>query len=298
MRAGFNFILLLLIRNYEQKVYKWAVIILIKMQNKFSETIHSIPELTADPGIMEHITKSLRNLFEYLGFEGQHAKTVLEKTLAAFDEEVLKSNSRQRGTETEYDLPENLLKFYDEIGFRERRKKRIKGRARAMYCLTKPHLVEGETTLDIGTGNSSIALEIHNSGYNVGTMDITDNRSAAAKEKEQEGLEFQLHTADEPLRYAKDSCDNSLLIAILHHCDDPIKILSEAVRVSRKRICIYESTFGVAEKDVPPEVVAAKPEKPQSATIPGSSGSDTAWNMKSACAWNPGRISSCSDWRK
>lgn len=230
------------------------------MQNKLGEVIYSIPELAADPVIMRYIAKSLRNLFEYLGFRDSQLSVILQQTLSSFEDKALKSNSRQRGEDIEYDLSDRLLEFYDKIGFREKRKKRVQGRAEAMFGLITPYLAEGETVLDVGTGNCSIALGLHNADYIVHAMDITDNRSAEAKKKEAEGLKFTPHRADELLRYPSGSYDSVLAIATLHHCDDPIRLLNELAKVSRKRLIIYESTFGISKDDMSPEVTAANPQ--------------------------------------
>ncbi len=39
------------------------------------------------------------------------------------------------------------------------------------------------------------------------------------------------------------SFDLSFLIVVLHHCDEPLKVIEEAIRVTRKRIIVNESVY-------------------------------------------------------
>lgn len=224
--------------------------------NRFGERMYSIPELVEDPTIMNYIAESLRSFFRYLGYDCSQLEEILGRTLSSFDSRILKENSRLRDGGIEYDLPEELLDFYQKAGYREKRAKRTKGRAKSIFDAVSQHL-NGEVALDVGTGNSSVALMLHKAGYRINTMDITDNRCREAKDAE--GLRFKLHEIDEPLRYPSNSYDPVLTMAVLHHCDNPARLLNEAVRISKRGVIIYESTFGISKEDMPPELIKTNP---------------------------------------
>lgn len=94
---------------------------------------------------------------------------------------------------------------------------------------------KGDRVLDIGAGggwigeNISIAREVA-----VTLLDVEDmNRT-----------NLPLHLYDgRNIPFPDASFDDSLLSFVLHHCEDPLRVLSEAVRVTRKRIIIFEDTF-------------------------------------------------------
>jgi len=192
--------------------------------NKFGEKIYSIPELAKDPKIMSFVRESLRNMFGYIGYNGQ-LEEILDRTMAAFN----RLDVRQRGTKIEYDLPKELLEFYEQINYRERKRKRTESRAKSIFDAVSPCL-NGGKILDIGTGNSSVALALHNAGYAISTMDVTDNRCREAKES---GMEFTRHGVDESLRYDPGSYDIVMTLAVLHHCDDPVRLLDDTIRTSK-----------------------------------------------------------------
>ena len=68
-------------------------------------------------------------------------------------------------------------------------------------------------------------------------------------------MKYDLHDNDEPLRYAANTFDLTLLKVVLHHCDDPLKVLREAARVTKTKgkIAILESTYDISMSDLPAE---------------------------------------------
>jgi 2-polyprenyl-3-methyl-5-hydroxy-6-metoxy-1,4-benzoquinol methylase len=230
-------------------------------QNKLGERIYSIPQIAKDKVMINYIAKSLRGLFSYLGYEGSQLEEIMQRTIASFDENVLEENSVKRGDcldKVEYNLPKELLDFYEKVGYREKRGKRNSGRAEKMFQMVQPYL-NGKPILDVGTGNSTVAVEIHNSGHRINTMDVTDNRCEEARQKEKEGLSFSVHSCDEHLRYKPGSYGTVMTMAVLHHCDEPLRLLDDAVNTSNSRLIIYESTFGANGKSAQ-QLIKSNPE--------------------------------------
>ena len=94
---------------------------------------------------------------------------------------------------------------------------------------------KGERVLDIGAGIGVIGeLLSKNRLAAVTLLDVARfNRSK---------LPLVLYDG-RTIPFPEASFDTSLLSFALHHCQDPLQVLREAARVSRKRIIIYEDTF-------------------------------------------------------
>lgn len=86
--------------------------------------------------------------------------------------------------------------------------------------------------LDIGCGTGLISYEIQKrSGIAVHGIDVLPNRDSPIRITVYDGNTL-------PFRDA--SFDQVLLCFILHHSADPIAVLKEAIRVSKKRLIIVE----------------------------------------------------------
>ena len=92
-----------------------------------------------------------------------------------------------------------------------------------------------ETVLDIGTGSGSFANYLSKFGFKVSTVDVVDKT---------------IHSQINPIIYnGRDlpfedhSFEASMLITILHHCQDPDRVFAEAVRVSKHKIIVLEDVY-------------------------------------------------------
>lgn len=96
-------------------------------------------------------------------------------------------------------------------------------------------IAKGERVLDIGAGGGWIGKRLSDSlGAKVTLLDVADMNRTNLPLKVYDGKHMPFPDA---------SFDNCLLLFILHHCEDPLQVLTEAVRVSRKRLIIFEDTF-------------------------------------------------------
>ena len=98
-----------------------------------------------------------------------------------------------------------------------------------------PFLKTGERVLDIGAGvgwpGELISKE---KGVSMQLLDVEDfNRS---------NLPLIVYDGKN-IPFPDNSFDSSLLIFVLHHCKDPLLVLKEAIRVTKKRIIIHEDTY-------------------------------------------------------
>ena len=95
-----------------------------------------------------------------------------------------------------------------------------------------------DSVLDVGTGTALFAEAFSKRGLVVSGIDANLEMVAAAGLFVPKG-DFQEGIAEE-LPYTDGSFDLVYLGLVLHESDEPLKTLSEARRVSRKRVCILE----------------------------------------------------------
>ena len=103
--------------------------------------------------------------------------------------------------------------------------------------LVAPHLTLGATVLDIGCGEGWVADEIARGGAaEVATVDVVDIRRIA-------GLAFSLYDGVH-LPFPDQRFDVVMLNFVLHHVPNERKValLSEALRVTRRKVFILEDT--------------------------------------------------------
>lgn len=97
-----------------------------------------------------------------------------------------------------------------------------------------PLLKKGETVLDLGSGTGHTARALIKKGFEVRCVDYSDmNIFEETKPILYDGVN---------LPFEKNSFDTALLITVLHHTPDPIRIIKETSRVAKK-IIIMEDTY-------------------------------------------------------
>ena len=91
---------------------------------------------------------------------------------------------------------------------------------------------KGDRILDLGCGSAIVAKKFERFFQaEVAGIDIVDNRV--------EKIDFKLFDG-RALPFEDKSFDDVLIAYVLHHCQEPLMTLSEAKRVARKRIIVYE----------------------------------------------------------
>jgi ubiquinone/menaquinone biosynthesis C-methylase UbiE len=105
--------------------------------------------------------------------------------------------------------------------------------------------VELKSVLDVGVGSGLFAEEFSKRGLEVAGVDVNPEMIVAAKQFVPKG-DFRESTA-EALPYPVSSFDLVFCGLLLHESDEPLKVLQEAKRVSRQRICILEWPYQEGE---------------------------------------------------
>lgn len=159
---------------------------------------------------------------------------------------------RQRLASGEGTGPINLVDFIERVDAHDQlhiqQMERIVGRmplnpllARALQEIDEyhrryqAHLAGAGSVLDIGVGPGLALRHIirHNPHLACAGVDIRDLRLP--------GVEVPLQVYDgHTLPYAADQFDVSLLFYVLHHCQDPHRLLAEAARVTHHKLLLIE----------------------------------------------------------
>ncbi|OGN95103.1 MAG: hypothetical protein A2Z71_02900 [Chloroflexi bacterium RBG_13_50_21] len=101
--------------------------------------------------------------------------------------------------------------------------------------------VDLKSVLDVGVGSGLFAEAFVQHGLEVAGVDVNPEMIVAAKRFVPKG-NFRESTAEE-LPFPDASFDLVFFGLLLHESDEPLKVLQEARRVSRQRICILEWPF-------------------------------------------------------
>jgi ubiquinone/menaquinone biosynthesis C-methylase UbiE len=95
-----------------------------------------------------------------------------------------------------------------------------------------------KTVLDVGVGSGLFAEAFYRRGLKVSGVDINPHMLPVARQFVLQGI-FQEASA-EVLPFPDASFDLVFMGLVLHESDEPLKVLQEARRVARKRVCILE----------------------------------------------------------
>lgn len=140
-----------------------------------------------------------------------------------------------QGLALEADLRARVLKLVaiEKIidGFAVRARK-VCGQVRPFVC--------GSNLLDLGCGDGRVGLCLSDGGRSVSLADIIDYRHTDCS-----ALHFHLMADSSKLPYGDAAFDTVLLLTVLHHSSNPLSLLREAARVTRHRLILIESVFGI-----------------------------------------------------
>lgn len=95
-------------------------------------------------------------------------------------------------------------------------------------------LIRGNRLLDVGMGSGSIAYLLKKKGFNVMSVDV----ASLSIYDDLKPVIYDGHN----LPFKNKKFDTAVIIHVLHHCDDGLEVLDEAMRVS-KRVVFIEDTF-------------------------------------------------------
>ena len=118
----------------------------------------------------------------------------------------------------------------------------LKGRAQDLAKTVSPYLSKDEHILDIGPASCTVTETLIKQGLKVFPLDV-ENYSI---------VDAVLPTIYDGYKmpFKDNQFDTSLILFVLHHTPDPVKVLAEAKRVSKKIIILEDIVTSPAHKSL------------------------------------------------
>lgn len=114
----------------------------------------------------------------------------------------------------------------------------LQRRSESFYKMINKYITQRDKILDIGVGSCHITHLLKENGYNVTPLDVQN----LSQFKNIAPTIFD----GRRIPFSASSFDTCLILAVLHHIDNPEEMIKEAKRVSRKIVIIedvYENTL-------------------------------------------------------
>lgn len=118
----------------------------------------------------------------------------------------------------------------------------LKSRAKDLTNMVLPYLNKGDLILDIGPASCTVTEALIQQGLKVFPLDV-ENFSIV------DTVLPTLYDGDR-MPFKDDQFDASLILFVLHHTPDPVKVLAEAKRVSKKIIILEDIVTSPAHKSL------------------------------------------------
>jgi ubiquinone/menaquinone biosynthesis C-methylase UbiE len=208
-----------------------------EVKNAFGLPIYEIKDVLVDREIEAVIQQMRRDVFRHLGMTDEKSDAVMKECL---------DFARSYGDVTEYEQSAHAVLARE--GITEAIPEKLVERARIMHGQIKPHLLAG-SVLDLGCGDARLAQMLQQDGFTPQLADVYENPNVAST-----GMPFQLLGQSETVPFGDSQFDNTLLLTVLHHSDNPEQVLREAQRVTRPdgRVIVIESVYGVNGQELSP----------------------------------------------
>lgn len=204
--------------------------------NAFGDRLYS-PTEVLDDEVLAHVLKpTFLRICKELSVSDQEADLLVQK---------IWDTSRNISTQT---FEAELQRIFNALVPSEVMRAALDRRAALIAKQVFPFII-GENVADIGCGDGLVAWYLKRHAKRIMLVDVycyLDPRVSLPYYGYQEG---------EPLPLIEEA-DTSLLLTVLHHAEDPIKLLCETRRITRSRLLVIESVFGVdADAGGPPSVL-------------------------------------------
>jgi anti-anti-sigma factor len=176
-----------------------------------------------DAAAMRSAREFLLDLFNVFGVDAVRAQSAVRDM---FD--VFQKNPDIRGVESE------LKGLLADMQPARKLAETLRDRAAAIHAQIKPHAGGSGSILDVGCGDGKISELFASPGREIQLIDVMDYNMT--------NLPFKIYDGQK-IPFPDKSFDYSFAVVILHHCDDPMAVLREMIRVTRKRMIIIESVY-------------------------------------------------------
>ncbi len=201
-------------------------------QNAFKQQIPEIKEVLDDKKVCNYIRQTLNSVLDSLGVNAP--EQIVEQVL---------SLAKSYGVlELDYEQEAHVL--LEKHGVNSQCiSEALSGRAELIVSQIEPYLT-GNSVLDLGCGDGKVGEKIAEKGLEAVLADIYRHNNIDNTDRA--GLRFIPFKQGEDIPEQR-MYDNTLLLTVMHHSDDPIHTLLDAKKRTNKggRIIIIESVYGI-----------------------------------------------------
>ena len=111
----------------------------------------------------------------------------------------------------------------------------LKNRSAKIFLQIEPFITRESSVLDLGCGDGKVGeLIAARKNNKVVLADVVNYNKTE--------LPFHIYDGNK-LNFADTSFDHVLLLTVLHHTDNPVQVMKEALRVAGKSVIVIESTY-------------------------------------------------------
>jgi anti-anti-sigma factor len=170
---------------------------------------------------MRNVRFFLQELMDALDIESEKACSAVTQMF-----EIFEKNSNVKVIE------QKLKQIFADMNLGKKIAESLQDRAGKLREQIRPYLSKG-SIIDVGCGDGKVA-EAFADECEIQLIDTIDYNMTS--------LPFSLYDGFK-IPFPDKSFDYAFLLTVLHHCDDPLAVLREVKRVTRKRIIINESVY-------------------------------------------------------
>ena len=196
--------------------------------NVFWQEYPEPAEILQDPELEAVIKGTLKEMFEYFELSNPDGAVL----------EIL-HNAKKPQSINSYESTSNDILV--QHGLRGTLREKRASRSKLVYEQLRPYLI-GSSILDLGCGDGNIGALV--SGKQVTLADIYRHTNVGNTK-----LPFVLLRQGVGLPFRDNEFDCTMMTAVLHHSDDPEQLLREAYRVTKDRVIVIETVYGLAKED-------------------------------------------------
>lgn len=199
--------------------------------NIFGQEIPEIKELLKDRKVKIYVEGFLLKILNYL--EVENPKSLIKK--------VMEEASNYKNLK---DYEKKIHLIFDKNKITQSIPNKLMNRSEIIFDQIKSFL-KGYDIFDFGCGDGKVGeLISKEQSRHVLLSDIYENGNI-----KNIGLPFIKIKQNQKIPFPDKSFDTILLLTVLHHSDNPFKVIKEAKRITRKggKIIVLESVYGVKD---------------------------------------------------
>jgi SAM-dependent methyltransferase len=178
------------------------------------------------------VQTALEHYFRSLSMDQTKATAIVTFTVGQLEQTSIPTPARERA------IREILSGQRPAVGVG----RSLERRAALIVQEIKPFVI-GESVLDCGCGDGLVAVGLSGERFHIQLADVMNYLAPGVLQ------DFARLYPETALPYPDRSFDTVLLLTVLHHCGNPMFLLSEIRRVCRKRVIVIESIFGLTPRD-------------------------------------------------